>query len=174
MIIQVGYEDAVWDEPSMVKTCFPIQAMRIQYEHTKNTSPELTANVLHEKSMGNPSNWPEHSGLWMIIQLYPDKTHPNQGVWVECSHMFPRSRPGQPNFVDMVHFGQGSNLRPPFPKWIAAVPFTIEMRPLGGAVATQAYAKQEDQGVLEVLPPWWEDDMGQPTTSQRPSSSYVI
>ena len=65
--------------------------------------------------------------------------------------MFPRSRQGQVG----VHFGQGSNLRPQFPKWIAAVPFTIQMRPLGGAVATQAYAKQEDQVVLEVLTPPW-------------------
>ena len=63
--------------------------------------------------------------------------------------MFPRSRQGQIG----VHFGQGSNLRPQFPKWIAAVPLTIQMRPLGGAVATQAYAKQEDQVVLEVLTP---------------------
>ena len=70
-----------------------------------------------------------------------------------------------------VHFGQGSNSRPQFPKWITAVPFTIQMRPLGGAVATQAYAKQEDQVALEVLtPPWWEDDMAQRTASQRPFS----
>lgn len=42
--------------PSMVNIHFPLQAMWIQYEQTTTTSPELATNVLHEESMGNPSN----------------------------------------------------------------------------------------------------------------------